>query len=150
MKKPTPRETEFFVRGAHAGQADKAGQPYWLHPRAVADMVKEHGEDYEHVGLLHDVVEDTAVSPQDLVTMGYGPEIVTAVVLVSRDKDDGRTYMQWIQHIADSRNLLAIRVKLADNLHNTQRLDQLDEETAQGLGHRYQRAREILLRALDD
>jgi len=80
---------------AHEGQQDKAGQPYIDHPVRVASMVE--GEDAKVVALLHDVVEDSDVSLDDLAEV-FPPHIVAAVAAVSRR--DGESYFEFVARAA--------------------------------------------------
>jgi (p)ppGpp synthase/HD superfamily hydrolase len=109
-----------FIQQAHAGQFDKAGKPYYLHCVSVMNRLPvDASENAKHIALLHDVIEDTAIGPIDLLNMGYSEEIVSGVQLLSRDRSNGLTYLKWIQTIADSGNIDAIMVKIADNEDNS-------------------------------
>ncbi len=141
MSEPTIADADRLAERAHRGQTDKAGQPYIDHPRAVAEMLREHGSNAIMAGLLHDVVEDTDITLDDLCAEGYPYEVVRAVDAVTRRA--GETYMQFVTRAA--RDPLGRLVKLADNKHNTDRLGNLDPEVARGMERRYRRAREILL-----
>jgi (p)ppGpp synthase/HD superfamily hydrolase len=148
---PSIDDTLDFIKAAHAGQTDKAGAPYWRHPVAVMERLAAPSDDERHAALLHDVVEDTAVTLDDLRRLGYGEGVVAIVALLTRDKSDGLTYLDWIRSIAASGNAAAIRIKIADNEHNSDpaRLAQLPRE-ARDLENRYQRSLKILRAALDD
>ncbi len=126
---------------AHAGQLDKAGHPYIDHPRAVAAMVAEHGAVAVAAALLHDAVEDTDVTLDGLRADGFPDEVVDVVDAVTRRK--GETYMDFVRRAA--RHPLGRVVKLADNEHNSGRLDNLPEPERSGMARRYARARAILL-----
>jgi hypothetical protein len=93
---------------AHAGQRDKSGFPYILHPLRVMQRVT--GEAAQIVAILHDVVEDTAVTVADLGLAGFSPEILEAVHCVTHLRDD--PYADYV--IRCSKNPLARQVKLAD------------------------------------
>ena len=93
-------------RFAHRGQVDKAGQPYYLHPAAVAAMVD--GEDEKIVAYLHDILEDTDVSENTIRNL-FGE-----VKLLTHAKSE--PYMDYIRRVKE--NELAKRVKLADLTHN--------------------------------
>jgi (p)ppGpp synthase/HD superfamily hydrolase len=140
--RPTVEFTDRLAERAHEGQLDKAGKPYIEHPRAVARMLEVHGENAVMAGLLHDVVEDTHVTLQGLVMLGYPPEIVNAVAAVSRR--NGETYMDMIRRAAA--DPLGCLVKLADNRHNSspERLAALVREEADFLARRYAKARIVL------
>lgn len=98
-------------RFAHRGQVDKAGQPYYLHPAAVAAMVD--GEDEKIVAYLHDILEDTDVSESTIRNL-FGDVVADAVKLLTHAKSE--PYMDYIRRVKE--NELAKRVKLADLTHN--------------------------------
>jgi (p)ppGpp synthase/HD superfamily hydrolase len=130
---------------AHAGQVDKAGNPYIDHPRAVAALVAEHGDVARMAALLHDVVEDTDVTLDDLRAAGYPETVVTAVDSVTRR--DGEDYLDLVRRAAA--DPVGRLVKLADNAHNSDeaRLALLPVERAEQLRQKYAAARAILLGA---
>lgn len=134
-----------IAEAGHAGQFDKAGKPYIEHARAVAEMLREHGAEAVMAGLLHDVVEDTDVTLDDLRAGGFSEHVVTAVDAVTRR--EGETYMDFVRRAA--KHELGRLVKLADNAHNSSpgRLAALEPEVAAGLARRYAQARRILLAA---
>lgn len=96
---------------AHAGQVDKAGKSYYLHPLAVSEKVESTDE--KIVALLHDVLEDTFVNITTIRNL-FGPEIGNAVRAISRM--EGEPYDDFIERL--SKNELAKRVKMADLEHN--------------------------------
>ena len=103
-----------FISQAHAGQ--KYGDmDYFFHPVAVANAVTQPTEDEYLAALLHDVIEDTIFSEDDLRGM-YSDAVVDIVVLLSKDKT--LDYVGNIQRIIDSGNVSAMKVKLADNRIN--------------------------------
>lgn len=94
---------------AHAGQVDKGGQPYILHPLRV--MLAMETEDERIVAVLHDVIEDTAITANDLYWMhGFKPSIMIAVVALTRCKNED--YFDFIRRCMG--NPLARAVKIAD------------------------------------
>ena len=97
-----------FATVAHAGQLDKAGQPYILHPLRV--MFSMFTLEEKIVGVLHDVVEDTTLT-LDLLSRNFPTEIVIAVDALTHR--DGEIYEDYIVRIKSSSSL-AVRVKLAD------------------------------------
>lgn len=129
---------------AHAGQVDKAGQPYILHPLRL--MMRMTSETARIVAVLHDVVEDSDVSLDDLRAAGFGDEVIDAVDLVTRRETE--SYDEFIARIAP--HALARQVKLADLEDNmdTRRLETIDERTVERM-QRYLRSWR-LLRALED
>jgi len=93
---------------AYSGQRDKAGKTYILHPLRI--MSKMDSEYEMSVALLHDVIEDSDYSREDLLAEGIPFEVVEAVQLLT--KIDGETYEQFIERVIG--NALAVKVKLAD------------------------------------
>jgi (p)ppGpp synthase/HD superfamily hydrolase len=94
---------------AHHGQTQRNGQPYILHPLSM--MLRfDADEDAQIVAVLHDVVEDTAVSLDDLRAIGFAPQIVEAVDHLTRR--EGESYEAFIERIRP--HPLACKVKLAD------------------------------------
>lgn len=126
---------------AHSSQVRKSGQPYIIHPLSVAKILADLGMDCESVaaGLLHDVVEDTACSCDDLKE-SFGEEIAELVdgvtkigrVTISSPKDEAfaaKTTREEAQAenirkmlLAMSRDIRVIIIKLADRLHNMRTL----------------------------
>ena len=96
---------------AHKGQKDKAGRDYFTHPAAVAAMLETPEE--KTVGYLHDTVEDTDVTVEEIRAV-FGDEIADAVALMTHT--DGVPYMDYVKEIG--KNPLARKVKLADLTHN--------------------------------
>jgi len=124
---------------AHAGQKDRGGHDYIEHPLRVASTFSD---DIPYaVAVLHDVVEDTAVTLNDLVAQGFPDEVVSAVdALTRRSCED---YEKYIQRL--SNNPLAKSVKLEDLRHNMD-LKRIPYPTAKDLQHmeRYKAAYEYL------
>jgi (p)ppGpp synthase/HD superfamily hydrolase len=138
-----------FMRKAHEGQMDKCGRPYYLHPLRVA-MRLVHGSAAErHAALLHDVVEDTPVTLDDLCALGYCDEVVELVDLLSRDKPGGESHNEYLERIVRSGNVRALRVKLADVYDNMSpaRTRSLPPHE-RGLRHRFARDAERVEAAL--
>lgn len=109
---------------AHEGQTDKAGAPYIFHPIRVSNRC--HTEEERIVALLHDVIEDTNVTASDLLTEGFPPTIVEAVLSVSRN--EGESYEDFV--IRSKQNPIGRQVKihdLEDNMDIT-RFNQLTEK----------------------
>lgn len=150
MLKISYEQTLEFIKKAHDGQFDKGGNPYWIHPYEVSLFLGTNASDDEKLtALLHDVVEDTEYSFLNLEEMGYSTNVIDALKLLTRDKSTGMSYFQWIEYIVSSGNLTALKVKYADNLHNSLpwRIAQLPKEN-QSIINRYSRARQILGEAL--
>lgn len=124
---------------AHAGQSDKAGEPYVFHCFRVADAVE--GDDAKAVALLHDVVEDHGWYPIDsCAPLGLPVNVVNALIAITRRKEEGEMYGTYIGRVA--LNPLATRVKLADLRDNLrpERISALPPEQAASLSRRYHAA----------
>lgn len=102
---------------AHGGQHDIDGNPVILHPLTVGLAGKTPEE--QCAGFLHDVVEDTPYTFDDLLQMGVSAEIVDALRLLTHDESE--PYLDYVRRIAKSGNRLAIAVKLNDLHHNLER-----------------------------
>ena len=108
---------------AHKNQVDKTGLPYVFHPFHLAEQMKD---EYSTVcALLHDVVEDTEYTFEDLIKMGFPNEVIEALKLLTHEDDV--PYMDYVKAL--SVNPIAKAVKIADLTHNsdTSRLDVVDE-----------------------
>ena len=108
---------------AHKDQLDKSGLPYVFHPFHLAEQMET--EETTVVALLHDIVEDTDYTLDDLIGMGFGKVITDAIALMTHA--DGVDYMDYVRAIKP--NPIAKAVKLADLRHNSDlsRLDVVDE-----------------------
>lgn len=97
--------------------------PYVFHPFHLAEQMDN--EDAVILALLHDVVEDTPTTQEDLRRMGFPENVLEALRLLTHD--DAVPYMDYVALIAQ--NPLARQVKLADLRHNSDlsRLDTVDE-----------------------
>jgi (p)ppGpp synthase/HD superfamily hydrolase len=93
---------------AHKDQLDKSGQPYILHPLRV--MFRCEGETARTVAILHDVIEDTTVTVDDLRNLGFSDEVLAALDCVT--KREGESYADFVERTAA--NPIARQVKLAD------------------------------------
>ena len=98
---------------AHEGQLDKGGAPYILHPLRV--MLRLQGEAERIVAVLHDTVEDSSVSFDDLLAEGYSSTIVDALRSVTRI--EGESYDDFVERAG--RNRIGRAVKLADLAENS-------------------------------
>lgn len=109
---------------AHRNQTDKSGLPYVFHPFHVAEQMPD--EETTIVALLHDVIEDTAYTIDDLRKMGFSEEVLDALDLMTHDKNV--PYMEYVAKISE--NEIARTVKLADLRHNSDltRLDEIDDK----------------------
>lgn len=100
-----------IAQKAHAGQVDKAGKDYILHPMTVASYMDTDTE--KAIAYLHDVLEDTDVTV-DALRKIFPNEIVDTLITLTHRKDE--SYFEYIQRISTSK--LAKKVKVADLLHN--------------------------------
>ena len=118
---PTIGQTLDFIRTAHAGQTDRIGVPYWRHPLAVMLLLPPSAdEDTMHAALLHDVLEDTAMTHNDLLSAGYSDKTIDAVVAVTaaRTRLPGEPYVEWVRAIGRHESEAVVMVKYADLRHN--------------------------------
>lgn len=99
---------------AHEGQTDRDGEAYILHPLTVGLMGRTDEE--RCAGFLHDVIEDTSVTAQDLLDAGISESVVNALQLLTHDKKT--SYDEYVQQIIDSKNPIALRVNFNDLTHN--------------------------------
>ena len=124
---------------AHREQRDKSGMPYVFHPFHLAEQMTD--EKTTVVALLHDLIEDTKYTLEDLKNLGFDNEIIEAIALMTHD--EGVPYMDYVAEI--KKNPIAKAVKLADLKHNSDmtRLDVItpyDEIRAE----KYRKAIELL------
>lgn len=125
---------------AHKGQVDKAGMDYINHPLTVSNSCVT--EEEKIVALLHDVLEDTSVTKEDLLKF-FSEEIVEAISLLTHKEED--SYMEYLAKI--KANPIAKAVKLADLKHNMDlsRLPNPSEKDLKRLEEKYKPAFAFLL-----
>lgn len=111
-----------LVYEKHKNQYDKAGMPYVLHPIHIAEQMTD--EYRTTVGLLHDIVEDTDVTFEQLTQMGFPKEVIEALKCLTHQ--EGIEYFDYVKNIGT--NEIATDVKLADLEHNSD-LTRLNEIT---------------------
>ncbi len=124
---------------AHQNQFDKCGVPYIFHPLHLAEQMQT--EETVIAALLHDVVEDTYVTFDELSSKGFSDNIIDALRLLTHDKSVD--YFEYISLIKD--NPIAAPVKLADLRHNSD-LSRLDKVTPKDIARKekYEKAIEML------
>jgi (p)ppGpp synthase/HD superfamily hydrolase len=132
----TPAAAEEIARRAHRGQKDRAGRPYIRHIERVTAAVADQNDETRITAWLHDIVEDTKTTFADLAEAGFGTNVIHALRLLTRDRDN-ETYTSYIDRLARSRNRTAIRVKVADLQDH---LQVTPEALTDGLHRRYQLA----------
>ena len=98
------------------GIYDKSGEPYILHCLQVMNNVKKWNDiEISIAAVLHDIVEDTDITFNDLEEMGYSPRVIKIIKHVTRE--DGISYDDEIARICNDQD--SIRVKMADLEHNS-------------------------------
>ena len=131
----------------HAGQTDKAGEPYTEHLARVVDRLASQFQDASAAEIeaawLHDALEDTDATPESLLAAGVSAEAVRIVQAVTRP--EGTAYLDWIAELARSSSISAVRVKIADNEDNRDpaRVAKLPG-AAERVDSRYEPARSLL------
>lgn len=155
----TSTDAKVLARIKHAGHVDKGGQPYIEHLERVATASERRARRAQAAGLsvdpdavaqaawLHDVVEDTPTSADDLRQAGYSPAVVEMVELLTKPKER-QTYEERIAAIIASGNLGAILIKLSDNEDNASPYRPLPPEST--LPARYAASMARLRRAAEE
>ena len=104
-----------IATNSHHGQFDKGGNPYILHPFAVMGLLEVVNEELQCMALLHDVVEDTRITYQELRDAGMSDRVIEGVKLLTKQR--GQSYEEYKTAVFSSRD--AMIVKMADLTHNT-------------------------------
>lgn len=130
------KKAYIFSREAHCSQKRIEGSPYIHHPLAVAEILADMKLDTATIaaGLLHDTIEDTGTSPEDIKEM-FGQEImflVDALTKLSKvefkTKEDAQAENFRKMLLAMSKDVRVILIKFADRLHNMRTIEYLPEE----------------------
>lgn len=98
----------------HAGQLDKSGEPYILHPLTVMHLLYTVDEELQCIAVGHDLIEDTDLSLWELMNLGFSPRVVDAIDMLSRIP--GESYERYKTRVKSNPD--AVRVKLCDLQHN--------------------------------
>ncbi|MEE0060210.1 MAG: HD domain-containing protein [Acutalibacteraceae bacterium] len=124
---------------AHKNQLDKSGMPYVFHPFHLAEQMNDEATTV--TALLHDVVEDTDITFDELEKLCFDNEIIEALKLLTHN--DKIPYMDYILKIKS--NPIAKVVKLADLIHNSDlsRLDTIDKHSI-ARNEKYKQAIQLL------
>lgn len=99
----------------HAGQFDRGGNPYILHPLKVMYYLKSNDEELQCIALAHDLVEDTDTTYTELREMGFSERVVQGIAALT--KVPGESYDEYKVRV--KANPDAVKVKMADLRHNT-------------------------------
>lgn len=99
----------------HAGQFDRGGNPYILHPLKVMYYLKSNDEELQCIALAHDLVEDTDTTYTELREMGFTDRIIEGIAALT--KVPGESYDEYKVRV--KANADAVKVKMADLRHNT-------------------------------
>jgi hypothetical protein len=117
------RKTKKFIQRAHDQEQGQmyGDMPYSSHPKQVANLGKKFfgpkfNDEAVKVALLHDVLEDTPYTPEQLAKKGFSKEVIQAVQLLTKNK--ALSYADNIRNIINSGNPLAMMVKYSDNYMN--------------------------------
>ena len=124
-----------FSKKAHSKQFRNSGDPFYLHPIEVANLLTEIKLDTASIacGLLHDTVEDTSISLEDIRKV-FGSEIsilvdgltkINKFSLIVNNQKLGENYRKLL--LATSQDLRVILIKLADRLHNMRTIDFIED-----------------------
>src|SRR6476661_5611610 len=130
------RKAYVFSAFEHRGQVRHSGEPYLIHPLAVADFLADMKLDAVAIaaGLLHDVVEDTLTTIEK-IQEHFGPEVahvvegvtkISAITFSSSEERQAENFRKMLLAMVD--DIRVILVKLADRLHNMRTLEHMTEE----------------------
>ena len=104
-----------IATNAHAGQFDKGGKPYILHPLKVMHYLKTEDEELQCIALGHDLIEDTDVTYSELIGAGMPARVIEGIRALTKMRDE--SYLEYKQRVLQNRD--AMLVKLCDLRHNT-------------------------------
>ena len=125
-----------FAKEAHRNQRRASGEPYFIHPCAVAEILIDLGLDAETIAgaLLHDVIEDTSATEEDVrrefgegvLTLVSGVTKLDKIVFKSQEEEEAENFRKIF--LAMAKDIRVIIIKLADRLHNMRSLNYLSKE----------------------
>ena len=99
----------------HAGQYDRGGNPYILHPLKVMHYLKTEDEELMCIAVMHDLLEDTSATVDTLIALEFSNRVIQAVQALT--KIEGQTYDEYKQGIFNNQD--AMKVKMCDLRHNS-------------------------------
>ena len=143
----TLEDARALAQTAHRGQADQLGVEYIRHVESVAAGLLDFDLDIQIAGMLHDVLEDSHFTLDDLQARGVPERSLAAIEMVSRNLHPDLSYDEAILQISTSVD--ATLVKISDNAHNSRpdRVAALELVTGTPTNPRYPQAREVLYAA---
>jgi (p)ppGpp synthase/HD superfamily hydrolase len=100
----------------HAGQFDKGGRPYILHPLTVMHRLRTDDEELQCIAVGHDLLEDTETTVQELEDLGFSNRVVVGILRLTKE-DNNETEEGYRQKVKSNHD--AIRVKIEDLRHNS-------------------------------
>lgn len=132
-----------YAEKMHEGQKRASGEPYFVHPCAVANILMDMGLDAPTVAaaFLHDVVEDTSATEED-IRAKFGEEVeelvagvtkLNKIVFESKEQEEAENFRKIV--VAMAKDIRVIIIKLADRLHNMRSLAYLSPERQQAMAH---------------
>lgn len=138
-----------IARIAHKGQTDKLGVNYMRHVESVAAGLADFDLEIQIAGMLHDVVEDSSITIEDLREKGVSERSLRAIAAVSNNLHPELDYLAAIAEICKEPD--ATLVKISDNRHNMDpgRVRALEELTGEPANPKYEAARKLLWAAAD-
>lgn len=153
------RFVDILAECAHDGQKDKAGEDYWHHVfRVGAECGKIHDDkimyedslfatDLRVIGMLHDVVEDTSITFDDLLYFGIEEKIVNVLRVLTRR--DNESYMDYIRRVGENRAATLVKI---EDLNDNMNLSRLPEATDEDINRwkKYNKARKYLQEKLKE
>lgn len=120
------------------GKFDKGGNPYMIHLLSVSYYMENNSD--KIVAILHDIIEDTEITSDDLLKFGYPKGIIDSIEILTRKNNED--YNKYIERIIESNDLTALNVKLFD-LKNNMDISRIKNPTAKDydrIESRYRRA----------
>jgi hypothetical protein len=114
MTHPTLKDTLELVKQYHI-KLDKTGDiPYFWHLLRVMLRINTENEDVLHIALLHDIVEDTSITLNDLKNLGYNDKVIEGVRWCSKNEFPNSSFIEWMTEFGEKAPLEAVLVKISD------------------------------------